>query len=296
MRFGSLVKAAGIVLAAYLRIIGSLILSASLVVSTVEAQSLGLGLGVTDRSVFRASGFFPAGFRFDGSTTYMLRGAALSGVADSATGLFSGWYKIRGGDGAAERIFNTPGGQFRISRLASNKLEIQLADSGFANGINVVSTTSYTTSSTWLHIAMDWNTAFASGSRVVHLYVNGVNDKNATPTSDFGSSFNVNYNQANFAFGADVGGTNPLFADAAEVYLALGQTLDLSVTANLRKFISATGNPVALGPTCALPTGSQPIICFNKTPYSTTSFASNDGTGGNFAITGGITVVGGPPF
>ena len=62
--------------------------------------------------------------------------------------------------------------------------------------------------------------------------------------------------------------------------------IDLSVTANRRKFITADKRPVFLGVNGQLPTGSQPTI-YLKNPFNT--FGTNFGTCGNFTISGALT-------
>lgn len=77
----------------------------------------------------------------------------------------------------------------------------------------------------------------------------------------------------------------------ADCWVGAGQLLDLSVTANRRKFISASGKPVDLGADGSTPTGTAPAI-FLSIPNGGTpaNFANNLGTGGSFAITGALTL------
>lgn len=68
--------------------------------------------------------------------------------------------------------------------------------------------------------------------------------------------------------------------------------MDLTVTANRRKFRSAAGQPVFLGTQGQIPTGSQPLIyCSLPTKgLSVASFATNRGSGGGFTITGALDI------
>jgi len=142
---------------------------------------------------------------------------------------------------------------------------------------------SYTSSATWLHVLASWNTNFAALSKLSHLYMNDVSDK--TVNSDSNPAFNVDYTSTNWAVGAITDGTTKLNGCLAEVYMAFGQYLDFSSSANRRKFISATGKPVDLGATGALPTGSQPTVYLNN---PAASFGTNKGSGGDFTITGSL--------
>ena len=72
--------------------------------------------------------------------------------------------------------------------------------------------------------------------------------------------------------------------------------MDLSVTANRRKFINASGAPRYLGASGELPLGAAPDI-YCKVPTGAadaTGFATNRGTAGNFTITGTLGLIAGP--
>lgn len=83
-----------------------------------------------------------------------------------------------------------------------------------------------------------------------------------------------------------VAGTQPPKQDMADVWIAPGVSLDLSVDANRRKFISAAGKPVDLGANGELPTGSPPTIFFSG---DKDAFPVNKGTGGAFTLVGALT-------
>jgi hypothetical protein len=66
----------------------------------------------------------------------------------------------------------------------------------------------------------------------------------------------------------------------------MAEFLDISVEANRRKFINAAGDPVDLGSDGSTPTSTAPIVYQNG---DFTNFETNQGTGGNFTVTGALT-------
>lgn len=87
------------------------------------------------------------------------------------------------------------------------------------------------------------------------------------------------------------GRVDPPKQDMADVWIGYGQSLDLSIAANRRKFRSADGRPVSLGRQGRAPTGKRPTIFFSG---GADEFASNRGTGGSFSLVGSLSTVGGP--
>lgn len=80
-----------------------------------------------------------------------------------------------------------------------------------------------------------------------------------------------------------VGDTQPAFMSIYDFWFAGDQYLDLSVTANRRKFVTADLKPVNLGPTGLLPTGVAPDIYMTG---GASDFVVNRGTGGTFTLAG----------
>jgi hypothetical protein len=116
---------------------------------------------------------------------------------------------------------------------------------------------------------------------IFQMYINGVVDAGSSIalTND---TLAYNTNNKGDTVGSEVGG-NFWSGDLADVYFDQAHRLDLSVSANLQKFISG-GNAVDLGTNCATPTGSQLIICM-RGPVVT--WNNNVGSGGAFAIHAG---------
>jgi hypothetical protein len=73
-------------------------------------------------------------------------------------------------------------------------------------------------------------------------------------------------------------------ADYADFWLGFGQWLDITVPANLAKFIDSDGKPVDLGTDGSTPTGTKPTLFFSG---GGAEFATNKGTGGPFTLGSG---------
>jgi hypothetical protein len=101
----------------------------------------------------------------------------------------------------------------------------------------------------------------------------------------------IDYTRANHTIGAETGGASKLNASIAEVYINYAEYIDITIEANRRKFIGANGKPVSLGDDGSIPTGTSPIVYFSvKQGDAATVFATNKGTGGNYTITGALTI------
>lgn len=228
--------------------------------------------------------FVPLGVEFDGTNDYMTRGAGLTGAVDSPDGLMSFWVNFNGGDAAIQRIL-LPGLVSNPSciRNGSNKFKFLLTSNTAFESSN-----SYTASSGWVHVLAAWQTDFTAGNKILQLYINDTSD--IANIIDADGSINVDYTQSNWSVGAASDGTLKLNGCLAEHYFGAGQSLDLSVTANRRKFIDATGAPVDLGSDGSIPTGVAPLIYQSyRSGGAVADFATNRGSGGNFTITGTLT-------
>ena len=83
-----------------------------------------------------------------------------------------------------------------------------------------------------------------------------------------------------------IGRTKPPIQDMADFWLGVGQSLDLSIVANRRKFISFDKKPVELGQQGKMPTGTRPTIFFSG---DVEQFPDNRGTGGPFTMLGSLS-------
>ena len=226
--------------------------------------------------------FNPNAVKFDGTNDYLTRGADLTGIADSKSGILSVWlrqdYDIAGANN-----------QFLISPVAAgSRVQFFLGSNNkiFLRGYNAATTkildinsSPFSKSPKWIHFLASWDLA----TGVLNLYSND--------TSDLTTTTNTN-DTIDYAGGADwcIGNdfashTIPFFGSMAELYFAPGQYLDFSNSTNRRKFIDANGLPVSLGATGSTPTGSQPAIYLKG---DKSAFGVNSGSGGNFTLTGAL--------
>ena len=230
---------------------------------------------------------------FDGTNDYMLRGAELTGMADSKSGIASVWFRLDGGDSSdlyalGNLTSEAPNG-FGVSRQNTNKFAVWGVNAAGTKILHLRTINTYTTGNTWRHVLASWDLATA-GAR--HLYINDVSNLDViTFIND-----TLDYTKGEFSCGSNAAGANKMNGALAEVYFAPGQYLDFSVEANRRKFISASGKPVNLGTDGSTPTGVAPIVYFYLGDGDTVAnFATNRGTGGNFTITGTLDAASSSP-
>jgi len=240
------------------------------------------GTNWTDVAAFRFPGVAGrAATDFDGSADYYARGAGLTGVVDGKVGLFSGFFRLDGGDSAQQYIIINTGAATRVQRQNNNKLRVVMENSGGTAILDQYSTGTYTTSAIWKHLLLAWDL----GNSKAYMYVDDVSvgDTPGTLTDD-----TIDYTVTNWSVGAATNGAGPVNGALAELYFAT-EYLDISVEANRRKFISANGNRVYLGADGSTPTGTQPLV------YCSDGDASDNlGSGGNFTAQGSPTSITGP--
>jgi hypothetical protein len=226
-----------------------------------------------------------------GASAYS-RPGALSGIGGGKTFVFSAWVRLDGGDGvvagllyAPQTVLGTAYVGFYVIRGASNKFEFVLQEiSGPGLVAQVRSVNTYTASGNWIHVLASADTSVPTRH---HLYINDVSDEDVVR---FDANTDINNNMDDWFVGATDNAPsilNALDGCLAEMYFAPGRYLDFSIESNRRKFISATGKPRFLGSNGAAPTGTAPALYLSVVKGAAVStFATNKGTGGSFAVTG----------
>jgi len=227
---------------------------------------------------------------FDGTNDFMTRGAGLTGAVDSRLLIISLWFRLDGGDGTLMTILQGfTGGNLHVwvKRLATNKLEIMLRDASLLKELQIETVNSYLAGSTWHHLLFGINND--AGGAVFSLYMDDAADEGSSSTQ--GAAEPIDFTLGEWAIGRNTSaGAETLNACLAELYFAPGQYLDFSNVYFRRKFISASGKPVHLGTTGALPTGTAPLVYHHiDDGEAVANFATNRGTGGDFTITGTLT-------
>lgn len=235
------------------------------------------------------SGVYPFAYDYDGTNDYATRGADLTGAADGKQGTFSAWVRVDAGDGTNRFLLSNAttvaGNTNRIIvwMPASNVVRFQGRNAA-GTDILVVDSSAYVAGATWRHLLASWDLT-DTGKR--HIYISDVSDL-ATVTTYTDDT--IDYAVGDWAIGASPGGALPWNGCISEL-LFHTTYIDLSVTANRRKFITAAGKPANLGSNGALPLGVQPLL------YAPTGDASNNkGSGGNFTVTGTLDAASTTPF
>ena len=220
---------------------------------------------------------------FDGSNDYLSRSSNFTGATNSKPFVLSLWVKF---DSLATRQL------LRGNDLVEGFGPIDVAiDSGGSLEINCSGTSGTSVrivavgalgAGTWRHIL------FATTGAANQLYIG---DALVSPGTDTANNINTNWGGAtSWNVGANSSGSIKMDGGLAELYLAPGQTLDISIEANRRKFIDADGKPVNLGLTGASPTGTAPLLYLHLDDGETANnFAINRGTGGNLTVTGALS-------
>lgn len=217
---------------------------------------------------------------FDGTNDFLLRGGDLTGNANSKFGIISVWARIDGGDGADGRVVRGTGNDHRLTKQASNKWQYDAENLAGTDIILLRSTNTFTASSAWIHVLAAWDLNTPEG----HLFIDGVNVEDTGVSIE--TDDEVNYQTSDHAVGASGSGSSKFNGCFAELYYNTAEFLDITVAANRDKFRdSATSKPVSLGIDGSLPTGTAPILYLNG---DATNFQTNQGTGGNFTVTGAL--------
>lgn len=168
-------------------------------------------------------------------------------------------------------------------------LQMSMEDEAGSKGVNTHYAPGTDTDMNWHHLLFSGETGQTSGSNARKLFLDDVDV--GTLTSDQGP-FQMVFNGKSFWFGADSFGGGPgsgILGDIADAWIAPNVNLISGGTIPVgtrRKFISASMKPVDLGSDGSTPTGAAPAI-FLSGDHS--SFGSNKGTGGSFALTGTLT-------
>lgn len=228
-------------------------------------------------------GYIPFATEFDGSSDHYLRGAGLTGAADSKSGILSFWFRMDGSDGSSQMLLISSTTDIFVQRITSNVWRVLMRDAVNTLVLDLNTTAAYIASPSWKHLVASWDVA----ATVSHLYVNDVSDKNEITNDDL----EIDYTQPDWAIGARTTGANPFDGAVSELYFAPGEFLDLSIEANRRLFITSDLKPVDLGPGCYKPTGTVAIICM-QTQFN--GFGQNSGSGGDFTPQDPTTRTAGP--
>ena len=222
------------------------------------------------------------GVYFDGST-YIERGADLTGVADGKVGTFVARVRYHATLTKGALNISIPGGHFQIGKLNNaqgNKLFIGTTTSGGVTAVFNKTTNGYTDADGYLNLCFSWDATTYSKAQ---MYVNDVDDAAAATAWH---TYTADYTNGDYYVGFS---GSPGFAtsdpfDIVFQWLDLTAAMDFSDVNNRRLFFDATGAVQNFGANGETPTGSSPIL-FQAGDYTT--WEDNLGTGGAFTTTTG---------
>lgn len=217
---------------------------------------------------------------FDGSTGYLYRTSALSGVSNGKT--FSASFWINPDSGIIETpIFNIDSAStsavFKIAKDSSGRIWVYATNSAGAVILDGYGSVLGGGVANFVQISIDLtNTA----KRYVYFNGSVVSMTWTTYTND-----TIQLSNSVIRIGAYEDGSSFLDGKLSEFYFTT-EYIDFSQEANRLKFRDAFGNPVSLGADGSTPTGTAPAIYMRFDPAS---FGTNSGAGGNFTVNGTIT-------
>jgi len=218
------------------------------------------------------------GAYFDGSNDYLTRGSGLTGASDGKKGALVAFVTFDTAPASAiEYVLHGTGGAFIFRRDADGVFRIIAENSGGSTILNMATSTAYETADTVYCVMASWDLATPGSNQ---LYVNDVSDVVTTTfTND-----TIDYTVADWAVGADVGGSNKITGNVLSVWFDPTGNLDFDTETNRRKFLDEQDNPTFVGGYGQLPTGSQPIVYLGMRGEA--SFETNLGSGGDFTENG----------
>lgn len=216
------------------------------------------------------------GAYFDGSNDYLTRGAGLTGASDGKKGTIVAFVSFDNSASAIEYIVHSTGGAFILRRDSDGVIRVIAENSGGTTILNMATSNAYETADTVYCIMASWDLATPGSNQ---LYVNDTSDVVTTTfTND-----TIDYTVADWAIGADVGGSNKITGNILSVWFDPTDNLDFDTETNRRKFLDEQSSPVFLGVDGDLPTKSTPILFLYN---DDTAFELNRGSGGDFTENG----------
>lgn len=226
------------------------------------------------------------GVRFDGTNDYMEAGGGFyASLSDTKVCTFSMWIKPYGLSGDSFFLWNNNDyvGWWVDS---AGKLWIQCYDSGGNLTVDLRSANGAITIGAWHHILI----SFKTDTGETNMYINGVD----AMVTDTVNNRTVDWTRFDWYFSRRIT-TTTLNAEVAAVYINTAEYLDFSNSSNREKF-AKSGYPVELGASAALPTGTAPPGYLHLADGdAVSSFATNKGLYGGWALTGTLTEATTPP-
>ncbi|MCB9988798.1 MAG: hypothetical protein H6868_05600 [Rhodospirillales bacterium] len=227
-----------------------------------------------------AKPYFINAVECDGVNDYLMRGADLTGNADSKKVSGSLWFR-KNVTGQVGVLYIVEGGRFLIQTEVGNKVRVKGDISAGGTTVLSLASTTTITDTGWHHLLFSADLDVPGSAK---MYIDDVDVSNVV-TFD-GASGNIDFTAAEHAVCSNASSADLFDGDVADLWLDFGTYIDFSVAANRRKFIDADGNPVPLGKNGEGPTGTSPIVFLSG---DTADWHTNKGTGGGFTENGALT-------
>jgi hypothetical protein len=227
----------------------------------------------------------PHAVDFDGSTTILNRGAAMSGAVASKLWTASLWFRVDGRDALQRTFLNGTDGANRTRFLLLNGTNVFriFGFNGTTEILRIDSSSAFAVSSPWRHVMFSVDMANTSNR---HLYIDGV--------SALGTVTSYTDNTITFAgptdwtVGAAPGPASEMEGGIADLMTWFGVYVDFSVAANRELFIA---NGLPQKPAKAVASLGTPTVQLSN-PVST--WQTNLGSGGSFSVSGPLVATPGP--
>lgn len=211
---------------------------------------------------------------FDGTNDYLSRASDLTGNADGGTFTFSAW--VWRGNQNLQYVYNS------CSSSTSTRFSVELTGTAGANSVRVIGkntsgSTVFSATSTLTIPIFTWVSVIVSGNQSTNVLDVAVQDVSERISDSFTSTAAIDF--TNPIHNVALFNTDEMSTRLSNVYLDYTYR-DLSVTNNRRLFVTADLKPAdgqaSLNPILYLPMDDP------------TQPGRNDGTGGDFTLTGTV--------
>ena len=219
--------------------------------------------------------FTPNFVTFDGTNDYLTTGAGLTGSVDGKTGIFYCSISVNS-DGSIMNFIRNGSTNVILRRESGNQLRIFLRTDAPSQLVDLTTTNTLTVSDGVTNVLMSWDVA----NNYAQVYLDDVLAGSSATTTDGNIDYTTNsWNMMAF------GGAELVNGNVANAYFSMNQTaLDISIAANRRLFYGTDGVSTDLSSTPAA------IIKFTGNAAAWNA-GTNEGTGGNFTMTGAVVDV-----
>lgn len=231
-------------------------------------------------------GYAPVAVSFDGTNDWIRLATDFTGNANSnyITGSF--WFRTDPASDGNEVIYSG-GNSLTISVGGDNRLYFSAREATNTTNIVVWRTPASVRDNTWRHVMFSIDMTNQAASR---FYVDGAHVDNFTTFTQGAGPMRLTYGA--HAVGDYTNDTSSKFTGAlADLWLAPGVYVDLSVAGNRALFRNMDGEAVFLGTDGSLPTGNPPILFLSGVMPA---WHTNKGTGGGFTLNGALEAVDSP--